>query len=206
MNKFVTFIFGLGIGSTATYFLTQKIIQSKANEEIESVVKTFHERYEKLTDILSEDQKKELGVFSPSKQMKKDIEKKMEDFKESYKEQMDDLGYSVGVDSSETQDQNTESIIKVETDNVFKAPYVITEDEFGEFGNEEKVLTLYADNILADEDEEIIDDPETILGSCLEDFDDYDKVMYVRNENIETDYTIWKSDKLFKDLAPEVND
>ena len=65
---------------------------------------------------------------------------------------------------------------------------------------------MYADNILADEDEEIIDDPETILGSCLEDFDDYDKVMYVRNENIETDYTIWKSDKLFKDLAPEVND
>lgn len=206
MNKFVTFIFGLSIGSATTYFLTQKIIQSKANEEIESVVKTFHERYEKLTDILSEDQKKELGVFSPSKQMKKDIEKKMEDFKESYKEQMDDLGYSVGVDSSETQDQNTESIIKVETDNIFKAPYVITEDEFGEFGNEEKVLTLYADNILADEDEEIIDDPETILGSCLEDFDDYDKVMYVRNENIETDYTIWKSDKLFKDLAPEVND
>ena len=206
MNKFVTFIFGLGIGSATTYFLTQKIIQSKANEEIESVVKTFHERYEKLTDILSEGQKKELGVFSPSKQIKKDIEKKMEDFKESYKEQMDDLGYSVGVDSSETKDQNAESTIKVETNDIFKAPYVITEDEFGEFGNEEKVLTLYADNILADEDEEIIDDPETILGSCLEDFDDYDNVMYVRNENIETDYTIWKSDKLFKDLAPEVND
>ncbi len=203
MNKIITFMLGVAAGSVGTYFAVRQTIQAKADEEIESVVTTFHDRFEKLSNILSKEQKEELGIFSPSEEMKKDIDEKANKVKEGYKKQMEDLGYSVGVDLSEDQDQSAESTVVVDTGKVSTAPYIITEEEFGESSNEEITLFLYQDNVLADEQDEIIDDPESILGNCLDDFEDYDEVMYVRNENTETDYVIMKSEKLFKDLIPE---
>ena len=203
MNKIITFMFGVAAGSVGTYFAVRQAIQAKADEEIESVVTTFHDRFEKLSNILTKEQKEELGIFSPSEEMKKDIDEKTNKVKEAYKKQMEDLGYSVGVDLSEDQDQSAESTVVVDTGKVSTAPYIITEEEFGEFGNEEMTLFLYQDHVLADEQDEIIDDPESILGNCLDDFEDYDEVMYVRNENTQTDYVIMKSEKLFKDLIPE---
>ena len=203
MNKIITFMFGVAAGSVGTYFAVRQAIQAKADEEIESVVTTFHDRFEKLSNILTKEQKEELGIFSPSEEMKKDIDEKTNKVKEAYKKQMEDLGYSVGVDLSEDQDQSAESTVVVDTGKVSTAPYIITEEEFGEFGNEEMTLFLYQDHVLADEQDEIIDDPESILGNCLDDFEDYDEVMYVRNENTQTDYVIMKSEKLFKYLIPE---
>lgn len=203
MNKIITFMFGVAVGSVGTYFAVRQAIQAKADEEIESVVTTFHDRFEKLSNILTKEQKEELGIFSPSEEMKKDIDEKANKVKEAYKKQMEDLGYSVGVDLSEDQDQSAESTVVVDNGKVSTAPYIITEEEFGEFGNEEMTLFLYQDHVLADEQDEIIDDPESILGNCLDDFEDYDEVMYVRNENTQTDYVIMKSEKLFKDLIPE---
>lgn len=203
MNKIITFMFGVAAGSVGTYFAVRQAIQAKADEEIESVVTTFHDRFEKLSNILTKEQKEELGIFSPSEEIKKDIDEKANKVKEAYKKQMEDLGYSVGVDLSEDQDQSAESTVVVDNGKVSTAPYIITEEEFGEFGNEEITLFLYQDHVLADEQDEIIDDPESILGNCLDDFEDYDEVMYVRNENTETDYVIMKSEKLFKDLIPE---
>ena len=203
MNKIITFMLGVAAGSVGTYFAVRQTIQAKADEEIESVVTTFHDRFEKLSNILTKEQKEELGIFSPSEEMKKDIDEKANKVKEAYKKQMEDLGYSVGVDLSEDQDQSAESTVVVDNGKVSTAPYIITEEEFGEFGNEEMTLFLYQDHVLADEQDEIIDDPESILGNCLDDFEDYDEVMYVRNENTQTDYVIMKSEKLFKDLIPE---
>ena len=205
MNKFVIFILGAASGSIGTYFAVKQVIQSKADEEIESVVKTFHDRFEKLTDILTDEQKEKAGVVSPSKEMKKDIEEKADNFKKSYQKDLEDLGYSVGVDLSE--DQSAEATVENNTEEKkFIAPYIITENEFGEIGYEESELIWYADNVLADTEDDIIDDPESILGDCLNGFGEYDEVMYVRNENIVTDYVISKSEKYFSDIAPEVND
>ena len=216
MNKYVTFLIGAGIGSVATYFITNKIIQDRANEEIESVVTTFKERYEKIVDLLDDDQKAKLGIYSPSREIKKNVsnikeeinqeQHPIEDYNttndvDSYKKRVEDLGYSAESDISEDQDK--ESIVDVDFGEDMRAPYIITEDEFGEFGNEEMTLILYADKVLADEDDEIVDDPESLLGNCLPQFEVEEERMYVRNQDKELDIIILRSEKNYSDIAPE---
>ena len=85
-------------------------------------------------------------------------------------------------------------------------PYVISPEEFGEFGNDTVSLTYYSDFVLADEDDEIIVDPESIIGDALEHFGEYeDDAVHVRNENVECDYEILKSEKTFSEVYKEEN-
>lgn len=204
MNKIVSFILGAGIGSVTTYFVVKKTIQERADEEIESVVTTFKERYDKVEKILTDEQKEEAGIFIPEK---KELSIPVKDLNltgEPYKEKVEDLGYSVGVDLSENNDKHVDNITQIDDVKVGVAPYIISEEEFGEFGNEEMTLILYADGVLADDQDEIIDDPESLLGNCLDEFRGYDDALYVRNENKEIDFVILKSDKNFDDVNPEV--
>lgn len=203
MNKIVSFILGAGIGSVATYFAVKKVIQARADEEIESVVTTFKERFDKVEEILTDEQKEKIGVYSPEKELKV-IEPDIQTEEEPYKEKVEDLGYSVGVDLSENNNEHADNITQIEDVKIGMAPYVISEEEFGEFGNEEITLILYADGVLADEQDELIDDPESLLGNCLEEFGEYDDALYVRNEIKETDFAIIRSDKTFDDINPEV--
>lgn len=114
---------------------------------------------------------------------------------------MRNLGYSTGVDLSEETDHSAERIAQIGS-----APYVITEDEFGEFGNDEETLIFYADGVLATEDDDPIDDVEELVGNCLNKFGEYDERLYVRNQERETDYIILRSEKLWADITPEVDE
>lgn len=204
MNKIVSFILGAGIGSVTTYFIVKKTIQERADEEIESVVTTFKERYDKVEKILTDEQKEEVGIYIPEK---KELSIPVKDLNltgEPYKEKVEDLGYSVGVDLSENNDKHVDNITQIDDVKTGMAPYTISEEEFGEFGNEEMTLILYADGTLADDQDEIIDDPESLLGNCLDEFSEYDDALYVRNENKEIDFVILRSDKTFDDINPEV--
>lgn len=71
-------------------------------------------------------------------------------------------------------------------------PYVISPDEFGEGTHETIYLTYYADRVLADEFDDIVDDIEGTVGSkSLLHFGEYeDDIVHVRNDIIETDYEI----------------
>lgn len=206
MNKLVSFILGTGVGSVATYFVVKKIIEERTDKEIESVVETFKERFDKIEEILTDEQKEELGIHSPSREMlknepKENLQEERNKIQKNYEEKMNDLGYSTGVDLSDDTDHSVESIAQIGL-----APYVITEEEFGEFGNEEETLIFYADGILATEDDDPIPDVESLVGDCLKEFGEYDDVLYVRNQDREIDYTILKSEKMWKDITPEVND
>ena len=97
-----------------------------------------------------------------------------------------------------------DNITQIDDVKIDMAPYTISEEEFGEFGNEEMTLILYADGVLADEQDELIDDPESLLGNCLEEFGEYDDALYVRNESKEIDFVVIRSDKTFDDVNPEV--
>ena len=206
MNKLVSFILGTGIGSVATYLVVKKIIEERTDKEIESVVETFKERFDKIEEILTDEQKEELGIHSPSREMlknepKENLQEERNKIQKNYEEKMNDLGYSTGVDLSDDTDHSVESIAQIGL-----APYVITEEEFGEFGNEEETLIFYADGILATEDDDPIPDVESLVGDCLKEFGEYDDVLYVRNQDREIDYTILRSEKMWKDITPEVND
>ena len=72
MNKFVIFTLGVATGSVGTYFAVKKAIEARTDKEIESVVETFKERFDKMEAVLTDEQKEKIGIYSPSKEILKD--------------------------------------------------------------------------------------------------------------------------------------
>lgn len=72
-------------------------------------------------------------------------------------------------------------------------PYVISPDEFGEIEEyETRSLVYYSDKILTDDDNNIIDDVEDVVGcDSLNHFGEYeDDSVFVRNDHLMIDYEI----------------
>lgn len=83
-------------------------------------------------------------------------------------------------------------------------PYVISPEEFGEFEEYEKIsLTYYADEVLADENDEEVDDVEEIVGKgSLNHFGEYeDDSVFVRNDRLKCDYEILLDQRNYSDVV-----
>lgn len=87
--------------------------------------------------------------------------------------------------------ENDEDFSDKET---IEAPYVISPEEFGEYGYETVSLTYYADGVLTDDNDEPIDDINEIIGiESLNHFGEYeDDIVYVRNDARKSDYEVLK--------------
>lgn len=80
-----------------------------------------------------------------------------------------------------------------EEDCMEDKPYVIAPEEFGECdGYQETTLHYYTDGVLTDEDDNVIDNVDEIVGiESLSHFGEYeDDSVYVRNDTRKTDYEI----------------
>ena len=72
-------------------------------------------------------------------------------------------------------------------------PYVIPPEDFGEIDEYETIsLTYYADGVLTDEVDDVIEDVDDIVGKdSLDRFGEYeDDSVFVRNDNMKADYEI----------------
>ena len=85
-------------------------------------------------------------------------------------------------------------------------PYVISPDEFGEMDGYEKIsLTYFADGVLADEDNEPVDDVAEIVGDGLEHFGEYEEdSVFVRNDAKKCDYEILRDLRAFSDVLEDL--
>lgn len=86
------------------------------------------------------------------------------------------------------------------------APYVISPEEFGEKEHYDTVsLMYYADQILADDNDDIIEDIEGTVGfDSLTHFGDFETdAVHVRNDEQCTDYEILKSLRTYKEVAAQ---
>lgn len=208
MKGVFIFLAGAAVGSAVTYKLVEKHFRDLAEEEIESVKEVFKERL--LTDAKDENPNPRHEVEKNNSQLEEIIK---------------NGNYSTGVDMSEeeTESKHVEAIVEIVDDeddeddsdytvpvevgpDTAATPYVISEEEFGEFGNEEKTLIFYSDSVLADEDDEIID-PESVIGDALKEFDDnMIERVYVRDERSEIDYIILRSEKSYSEVYGEEED
>lgn len=186
-------VFIFTLGATAGSLITWKLVKDKykklADEEIESVVEMFKKREDELkycADDIITTQKAALDVME-------------------YDKKVEDLNYTATAGLAEVV-EDTEGIFETEADiKEYIKPYVILPEEFGEFGAT-KCLTYYSDFVLADEKDDMIDDPESLIGDALEHFGEYeDDCVHVRNENREIDFEILKSEKLFTEIHREDN-
>lgn len=91
-----------------------------------------------------------------------------------------------------------------EEENDMSKPYVITPDEFGGIdGYEVFSLTYYADEILTDDDDEVIEDVENTVGyDSLKHFGEYeDDSVFVRNDRRGCDYEILLDTRRYSDVV-----
>lgn len=183
MKNVLIFALGAGAGSLITWKLIKDKYKKLADEEIESVVERFKQRKEAKETASAEEV---FDIIEETKEVEFTGEEKTE-----YQDKIQELGYS------------NEPVQETFPDD-YMPPYTIAPEEFGEY--ETKSWTYYADGILTDEDDMIVDDPENIIGDALSHFGEYeDDSVYVRNEKEECDYEILKHEKPFIDTHKEVN-
>ena len=187
MNKVFIFALGAAAGSLVTWKIVEKKYKQIANEEIASVTKYYHNKLNKVeTFDESIEKPEEVTLYSDGEKVIKMYDDGnvvfTDDEKEEYAEQVEELGYSEPI----------KEYIK---------PYVISPEDFGEYGNTTVSLTYYSDFTLATEDGEIVSDPEGVIGDALERFGEYeDDAIHVRDENIECDYEILKDERTFSEV------
>jgi hypothetical protein len=81
-----------------------------------------------------------------------------------------------------------------------KHPYVIPPEQYGERdGYDVESLNYYADGVLTDDWDNVIEDVEGVVGKeSLEHFGEYeDDSVFVRNERLKTDYEILRDNRTF---------
>ena len=87
-----------------------------------------------------------------------------------------------------------------------KNPKLIKGEEYGEiFSYDQNTLYFYRDDgVLATDDDEIIENPEEILGDALDKYsfrDNTEPAIYVRNYKLETDFEILKMNDSYKNAV-----
>lgn len=182
----VVFVLGTVVGSMVTWQYLKKRYEQIAQEEIDSIKAAFTKR--EVESLGSEIAK---GVANGLKHTKEKVNE--------YAALLQKEGY--------INDSNMSDISEREGDiSSEDRPYVIYPEEFGEFNDYEKIsLTYYADQILADENDELIDDVEDVVGfESLAHFGEYENdSVFVRNDRLKSDYEILIDRRLYSDVVGE---
>ena len=93
---------------------------------------------------------------------------------------------------------------KEEAMNEVERPTVIPPDEYGDYPEYEHIdLTHYADGVLTDENDEIVDDVENTVGTdYAEHFGEFeDDVVHVRNDKLQCYYEICRDHRTYSDVV-----
>lgn len=189
----LSFVAGAGISSAVTYKLLKVKYEQFAQEQIDSVKETYQRRATlKVPDELSEtvDEEVEEAIEAG---MSEESDISVSD----YAKQLKGLGYTKYSDIS--SDKNEE---KEEPKPMIDKPYVIPPEEFGEFEDYECIsLTYYADGVLTDDDDELVEDVDDVVG--LESFNHFGEYegdsVHVRNDRLKCDYEILYDPRKYSD-------
>lgn len=129
----------------------------------------------------------------------------------NYNAIINNLGYADKKEAApidEEDDENEEdenSDIREESDNMGYGPYVIPPEEFDENDYETESLTLFADGVLVDSYNEVIDDIDDLVGlDSLDHFGEYeDDSVFVRNDDLQRDYEILRDYRTYSQAFPD---
>lgn len=184
---FLAFIAGAGIGSVCTWQLLKRKYELIAQEEIDSVKAAYATR---------ETGKSLVEGFCNGLKV-------AEDRTQKDKGDVDFKKY-VSIIQKEGYTDYSRSVEEKKGEAFVEKPYVISPEEFGEFEEYEKIsLTYYADEVLADENDEEVDDVDEIVGDeSLNHFGEYeDDSVFVRNDRLKCDYEILLDQRNYSDVA-----
>lgn len=175
------------MGSVGTWFIVKKKYEELAESEIASV----KEAYGRRTAIVLD----ETPTVTARKILADESnDKDQPDLMTFYKDKIKDEGYS---NYSKRPSDKSEK----KGDEEMKKPRIISYEEFESSDFEEIALTYYADNVLTDDDDEVIDNTNEIIGDIdiLHEFADKNCV-YVENDKLETIYEICRDNRKYSEI------
>ena len=185
MNKATTimaFFIGTAVGSVATWKLLKTKYERIAQEEIDSIKERYSKNHE-------EDEEEEMIDIPDESEPINGIDEKPD--LSIYTEKLKEQGYLSDVEEGGTDDM--------------EKPYIISPDEYGEMDDYDLYsYVYYADKVLADENNEPIEDVDQRIGrESLNHFGEYgDDSVYVRNDKLKADYEILLDDEKYEVLLP----
>lgn len=182
VTNFVMFAMGAAVGSVVTWQYVKKKYEQIAQEEIDSVKAVFMKKDPDMEVTVSE---------TPHQAEPRKVEEKPSI--SEYAALLKNEGYT-----------NYSGTGKEEQIAMSNKPYVISPEEFGEDEEYEKIsLTYYADQVLADENDELVEDVEGAVGfESLTHFGEYeDDSVFVRNDRLKCDYEILLDQRTYSDVV-----
>lgn len=188
MNKLyfvASFVLGAAIGSFVTWNVVKDTYQKLAREEIEDIRQYYKEKLDALEPK------------TVSNEVPKNTHEKP-DIREFAARIIGENGYknysntSIKPDPVLNEEEEPEQKENEVVEHDPNKPYVISPEEFGEKGYTVISLSYYADGVLADEDDHVVEDVDAVIGyESLEHFGEYENdSVHVRNDRLRCDYEI----------------
>lgn len=213
----IAFAGGVLSGAGAMYLALNKFFRKRSEDEIKSVEKAFTERIQEV----EEERDNALGVAKKAVIENGSNEKKDEVRSEALENSTvmnsiingmskDKVDYSTYYPDDHPQDDEPEEDVSEVINTVNnkrsdrKYAKIISYDDYGSLpGYDYKELYYYqGDDTLVDDQEDIIDNPELLLGDALTKYGfktSDERTIYVRNEDFSCDYEITKVFQRFTD-------
>ncbi len=177
-RNFFMFILGIVVGSTATYLYLDKKYKQISQDEINSVKEVFSKREE---DPITKEKKVDNSKGKPN----------IVEYANMLKKQ----GYT---NYSDINDGTSKKEIVITQE-----PYVIAPEDFGAIDGYDTIgLIYYSDKILSDEEGELVEDINNVVGfDSLTTFGKYeDDSVFVRNDRLKCDYEILFDQRTFSSI------
>lgn len=202
MNKsiFVAFVAGAAVGAASAFYYAKKYYERIAQEEIDSVKAEFSSRkkresieYVEETENPSEDDEEDPGSAETRDEEESSGEDEEKRHYNEYVQLLRDNGYAVW-----SKDINEDAKKDL--------PYVISPDEYGDIFDYDQIeYTYYADDILADENNDVVTDWQRYMGKdALNHFGEYEEdSIYIRNDMLKTEYAVLLDDRKYVDVMSE---
>ena len=183
MNRILRDVLMFAAGGAIGYFVTKKLLDARYEQRFQEEIKSTKDAFSK---------RGECEIAMPEEEITDNIVPVNElPSVENYAAMLRTAGYD---GSAPTEEKKEEAVDR---------PYVISPEEFGEFDDYERVsLTYYADDKLADENDELVDDVDEIVGEeSLTQFGVYeDDSVFVRNDAKKCDYEILLDQRNYFDV------
>ena len=182
----LAFALGAAVGTAASWRILKVKYEQIAQEEIDSVKGYYSEKYAQKEKTESE---KEETISD-------DAESKLDEKYSDYSTILDGNRYS----------RASYNVEKKTVGVPGETPYVIAPEEFGEMDGYSTIsITYYADQVLADDADHIINDVEDTVGfDSLTHFGEYeDDSVFVRNDRRKCDYEILLSQRKYSEVLKE---
>ena len=190
MKGLLIFAAGLAVGAVAGAVIVKNKVLADAKAEIEEVREYYRESRGQKDEHVEE--VKEVKEVEKKEYELKDIQIK---------------------DEPKTGLTNYSQITKMYMSNdkynqsMYDDPFVIDPSEFGENPEyDTETLTYFADGVLVDDVDDVIEEPDIVVGlENLKVFEEFGATsVYVRNDIYKTDYEIIRDDWNYSDLKEPV--